>query len=577
MVLCSFALALMAAPAAQAADIGSSSGPIVKADTSTKLSCAVDHAPAGSPVRGFFRDLGDRSACGTFLAVADTLYAPLLPPASRPATLTQFTAVSQSAVSGTGTLSDPFLVTTVADAGASGLRITQTDSYVVGRESVRTDVQVTNTTGGTKTAKLWRAGDCFQDQNFDGYGSQGTLTGGISCVVGGRLTGPGTELIEWFPISAESGSYQSTYSNLWSKINLRQLFSPSSCDCEAFGETASGLSWDLTLAAGESVTRSTFITFAPDGKQALTMTKTAKRSSTLVAGTTGYTITVSNPNTAAVVLDSITDVLPTGFSYYEGTTTGATTADPTENGNTLTWERPILLPAGGTASIAFDVAVSSTPGTYTDTATAVAQAGYPVTPTGPTAPVTVNDLPAAQPEFGKQVVGEVESGEIKIRRPDGTLFTLKDGDAIPVGSTIDTRKGKLRMVAANDKKGGKANALFYGGVFTVRQQSKPLRTVLKLRQEIGLNACPAISKKSKKASASKKRKRRYLWGNGKGRFQTSGSSGAAIVRGTIWYVEDSCSGTLVKVKRGVVEVRDYARHKTIKVTAGHQYLARRVK
>jgi hypothetical protein len=39
-------------------------------------------------------------------------------------------------------------------------------------------------------------------------------------------------------------------------------------------------------------------------------------------------------------------------------------------------------------------------------------------------------------------------------------------------------------------------------------------------------------------------------------------------------VEDRCDGTLTKVTRGVVSVRDFKRKKTVKVKARHSYLAR---
>jgi ferric-dicitrate binding protein FerR (iron transport regulator) len=65
-----------------------------------------------------------------------------------------------------------------------------------------------------------------------------------------------------------------------------------------------------------------------------------------------------------------------------------------------------------------------------------------------------------------------------------------------------------------------------------------------------------------------------LWGNGKGKFQTSGKYSSATVRGTIWLTQDRCDGTLVTVKRGVVSVRDFKRKKTVSVKAGHSYLAR---
>ena len=46
------------------------------------------------------------------------------------------------------------------------------------------------------------------------------------------------------------------------------------------------------------------------------------------------------------------------------------------------------------------------------------------------------------------------------------------------------------------------------------------------------------------------------------------------VRGTEWLVQDSCAGTLTRVARGVVSVRDNVRRKTIVVRAGKKYLAR---
>ena len=46
------------------------------------------------------------------------------------------------------------------------------------------------------------------------------------------------------------------------------------------------------------------------------------------------------------------------------------------------------------------------------------------------------------------------------------------------------------------------------------------------------------------------------------------------MRGTIWLVQDQCNGTLTKVTRGTVQVRDFKRKKTITVKAGHSYLAR---
>ena len=68
--------------------------------------------------------------------------------------------------------------------------------------------------------------------------------------------------------------------------------------------------------------------------------------------------------------------------------------------------------------------------------------------------------------------------------------------------------------------------------------------------------------------------RRRLWGNANGRFTTKGRYASAAVRGTIWLTEDRCDGTLIRVTRGTVTVRDLTANRTITIPAGRSYLAR---
>jgi hypothetical protein len=63
-------------------------------------------------------------------------------------------------------------------------------------------------------------------------------------------------------------------------------------------------------------------------------------------------------------------------------------------------------------------------------------------------------------------------------------------------------------------------------------------------------------------------------GDGTGRFRTAGKFASATVRGTKWLVEDTCAGTLTRVARGVVTVRDTVRRRTVTVRKGKRYLAR---
>jgi hypothetical protein len=178
-----------------------------------------------------------------------------------------------------------------------------------------------------------------------------------------------------------------------------------------------------------------------------------------------------------------------------------------------------------------------------------------------------DELPPPVPH--KNVNALPKSGTVKIKLPGEDRFvTLTEGQQIPLGTTVDTRKGRVTIVAAA---GSGQTADFYQGLFKLSQTkgSKPI-TVLTLVEK--LTGCK--SKKKANAAAKKKKKRR-LWGNGTGRFRTKGKHSAATVVGTIWLVEDRCSSTLTRVRRGKVKVRDFAKKRTVTVKAGKRYIARK--
>jgi CSLREA domain-containing protein len=175
------------------------------------------------------------------------------------------------------------------------------------------------------------------------------------------------------------------------------------------------------------------------------------------------------------------------------------------------------------------------------------------------------------PVPGETANASVKSGTVKVKIPGADeYFVLKQGQQVPVGTTFDTSHGKVTLITAANQQGKTQKGWFYSGVFKVGQNKgkKPLTTL----SMTGKLSCGGGGKAS--AAAAKKKKRR-LWGDGKGRFRTKGKHSAATVVGTRWLVEDRCNGTLTKVKRGVVSVRDFKRRKTIRVTAGHQYFAKR--
>jgi hypothetical protein len=166
------------------------------------------------------------------------------------------------------------------------------------------------------------------------------------------------------------------------------------------------------------------------------------------------------------------------------------------------------------------------------------------------------------------VAGTV-SGTIRVKGRNGKFRTLGADEEIPLGSTVDATRGKVELTSASSAAGATQTAQFFQGAFVITQTrgAKPI-TQLALAGKL---SCPKA--RGARTSAKKKKVRR-LWGDGKGRFRTKGKHGAATVRGTKWLTEDRCGSTLVRVKRGTVSVRDFAKKKTVVVKKGKSYLAR---
>ena len=176
--------------------------------------------------------------------------------------------------------------------------------------------------------------------------------------------------------------------------------------------------------------------------------------------------------------------------------------------------------------------------------------------------------PSPEPVQGQTVVaGAVGSGTVRIKGRDGRFRVLGANEAIPLGSTVDATKGRVRLTAAAGG-GATQTADFYQGAFVVTQTKgkKPI-TQLKLT---GALSC----KKGKASAAAKKKKVRRLWGDGKGNFRTRGRNAAATVRGTKWLTEDRCDRTRISVRRGRVSVRDFIKKKTKIIKAGGSYTSR---
>ena len=192
------------------------------------------------------------------------------------------------------------------------------------------------------------------------------------------------------------------------------------------------------------------------------------------------------------------------------------------------------------------------------------------TPT-PAPPVTPaqDPAPAPTPDAGNAVVTPA-TGTILIRRKGSRTFEpLTAGAAIPYGSEIDARKGRVTLTSLPRAGAAPETADFFAGLFTIHKVGQ--FTELRLSEK--LTGC----KKAKRASAAQKKRKpktRKLWGDGKGKFRTKGQYSSATIRGTRWLVQDGCTTTLTRVTQGVVAVRDFGKRKTVLVKKGKRYTAR---
>jgi hypothetical protein len=174
---------------------------------------------------------------------------------------------------------------------------------------------------------------------------------------------------------------------------------------------------------------------------------------------------------------------------------------------------------------------------------------------------TPTPTPTASPSptpVANQSVGALPLRGVVLVKVGGKFVPLAPS-LIKNGTEIDARKGVVQITTATGEV-----ARFYDGRFKITQ-ARGLTT---------LTLTEKLSCAKRSLLAAKKPKTRKLWGDGKGKFRTRGSYSAATVRGTKWLVQDTCTTTVTRVARGVVQVEDFAKRKKVLVKAPKRYTAR---
>jgi hypothetical protein len=243
-----------------------SSGPLPAIALGNELSCQVSHT--GDAQFELFPSGTKPGDCGTLVAIGPTLFAPAFSQhdgsaASSIGESTAWTPVSQTPVSGAGTSGSPFRVVTAADAGASGLRVVQADSYVTGQESYRTDVTLQNRTGGPISGVLYRAGDCYLQESDTGFGFVDAPRAAVGCSINANNS-PAGRIEQWFPITGGNTYMEARYSEVWAHIATHTPF-PNTTRAGESVDNGAGISWSFAVPAGGEAMYSHYTTFSPRG------------------------------------------------------------------------------------------------------------------------------------------------------------------------------------------------------------------------------------------------------------------------------------------------------------------------
>jgi hypothetical protein len=173
------------------------------------------------------------------------------------------------------------------------------------------------------------------------------------------------------------------------------------------------------------------------------------------------------------------------------------------------------------------------------------------------------------PVAGRTVLAAPGSGVVLVKVPGRGFVELGQLAAVPVGATIDARKGSVAFTSATETAGQTATATIEAGIFRVKQlRAQAGQTDLVLVTPPGkARACASRSTRPPKGVV-----RRLRVTATKGVFRTIGKRSVTKGRGATWITEDGCTGTRTTVRRGRVKVRASGRTHTL--DAGDTFLAR---
>ena len=437
------------------------------------------------------------------------------------------------------------------------------------------------------------------------------------------------------PIGAPS-FVEGEYSGVWASINREGLQFPNAVAASTDQENAMGLSWPIDLEGERSSHHEGTLSFTTTISPWSPPTSSAIAAACLPSGQVPVTVAaVDGPAAVDFVLNGVAGSVPTnatgqaaiavppgqdtleywgvdeagdqeeahhllGLTVASGGPGLTISSDQGRSSYNLGETGSVTVAASGPGLTsnpsASHVPISTTtPGTYTVTRSAAAACGtttasftYTVASTpAPLPPPVLGQTVNVAPVSGKVLVALPATGHASLAGTPEEAFAsaskglkfvpLTQARQLPVGSTLEATGGKAMITTATATKGKTQSGEFGAGIFKLLQnrKQKGLTEMNIIDNRSSKQVCASVGKKAQTASKHLSAKTLgRLNGSGHGNFRTNGQESAATVRGTVWSVTNQCDGTLTKVTRGVVSVRDFRTRKTVTLFAGQSFLAR---
>jgi hypothetical protein len=200
------------------------------------------------------------------------------------------------------------------------------------------------------------------------------------------------------------------------------------------------------------------------------------------------------------------------------------------------------------------------------------------------------------PAAGETAVVKLLSGEVFVKLParaalgfdgmrapfqDTGFVPLKGVASVPVGSTVDARKGELSVqsaangYAAKDRRARKTEARIRAGMFAIKQArlKQKAKKSASIGTDIGL-VTPAGAATACAASKTSKGVVRSLSVVAKGVLRTLAGAANATAKDATFIATDRCDGTLTQVGKGKVSVAVKGKKKPITVRSGQGYFVK---